>query len=55
MGRITNQHPAWEIWQEILQEMLWEIVLEILQEMLQEVLLPLRGLKMAKNADVGNF
>ena len=45
-GELTNQHPAWEmlqeilleILQEILQEMLQEILQEILQEMLQEIL-----------------
>ena len=35
-GGLTNQHPAWEIWQEILREMLWVILWEMLWEMLQE-------------------
>ena len=33
-GELTNQHPAWEI----LQEILWEIVQEMLQEILQKIL-----------------
>ena len=33
-GEIINQHPAWEIWREIL----WEILQEILWEMLWEIL-----------------
>ena len=45
-GELTNQHPAWEIlqeilWeilQEILWEILWEMLWEILREMLQEIL-----------------
>ena len=37
-GEITNQHPAQEIWQEILQEILRDILWEILREMLWEIL-----------------
>ena len=33
-GELTNQHPAWEILQEMLSKMLWEIQWEILQEIL---------------------
>ena len=37
-GELTNQHPAWEILREILQEMLWEILQEILRKMLRQIL-----------------
>ena len=37
-GEITNQHPAWETWQEILWEILWEMLWEILWEILCEIL-----------------
>ena len=35
-AELTNQHPAQEIWLEILWKILWEILWEMLQEILWE-------------------
>ena len=37
-GKLTNQHPAQEIWWEILWQILWEMFWEISWETLQEML-----------------
>ena len=60
-GKITNQHPAQEIWQEILQEimreMFWKMLHEMLWEMLQEMLWHMMGGKslFKKGRDWWNF
>ena len=50
-GEITNQQPAWEIWQEIL----WEILQEILWEILREILRDRRKSLFKKGSDWWKF